>query len=203
MVKIRLKRLGAKRNPIYRVVVINSRDKREGRPIEELGFYNPKRKELRLDKEKALEWIKKGAQTTETVQYLIDNSDETGALIRKEPEGEKLSKKAKAKLETEAKAKQEAEAKAKEEAKAKAEEEKKAKEEAEAKAKQEAEAAAAEPVPVEEEAAEPVQAVEEATTKAEVEVKVEETIVAEEVKEEANPEIEEKKEAEPEKASAE
>ncbi len=100
MVKIRLKRLGYKRNPVYRIVVINSRAKREGRPIEELGFYNPKIKELRLNKESALEWIKKGAQPSETVQYLINNCDENGALIRKEEKVEKkISKKAQAKLE--------------------------------------------------------------------------------------------------------
>jgi len=99
MVKIRLKRLGYKRNPIYRIIVINSREKREGRAIAELGFYNPRRKELRLDKAAALEWIKKGAQPTETVQYLIDNCDENGALIKKTVEEKKLSKKAAAKAE--------------------------------------------------------------------------------------------------------
>lgn len=99
MVKIRLKRLGYKRNPIYRIIVINSREKREGRAIAELGFYNPRRKELRLDKAAALEWIKKGAQPTETVQYLIDNCDENGALIKKAVEEKKLSKKAAAKAE--------------------------------------------------------------------------------------------------------
>ena len=67
MVKIRLKRMGYKRNPVFRIVVMNSTVKRDGRPIQELGFYNPKRKEMRLDKESALEWIKKGAQPTETV----------------------------------------------------------------------------------------------------------------------------------------
>ena len=55
MVKIRLKRLGYKKNPTYRIVVINSRDKREGAPIEELGYYNPKTKEMKLDKAKASE----------------------------------------------------------------------------------------------------------------------------------------------------
>jgi small subunit ribosomal protein S16 len=108
MVKIRLKRLGYKRNPIYRIIVINSREKREGRAIAELGFYNPRRKELRLDKAAALEWVKKGAQPTETVQYLIDNCDEKGALIKKVVEVKKLSKKAAAKAE---KAAQEAPAK--------------------------------------------------------------------------------------------
>lgn len=116
MIKIRLKRLGAKRNPIYRVVVIDGREKREGRPIEELGFYNPKRKELRLDKAKTLDWLKKGAQPTDTAKYLIDNSDDEGNLVRKESGEQKLSKKAQAKVAEEAKAKAEAEAKAKAEA---------------------------------------------------------------------------------------
>lgn len=104
MVKIRLKRLGAKRNPIYRIVVIDSREKREGKPILELGFYNPKKKELKFDKTKALEWLKTGAQPSETVKYLIDNSTEDGVLIKKvEVVEKKLSKKAKAKLEAEKK----------------------------------------------------------------------------------------------------
>lgn len=120
MLKIRLKRLGSKRNPIYRIIVIDGREKREGRPIEELGFYNPRKKELKFDKSKAQEWVKKGANPSETVNYLIKNSDEEGNLIKKQSESQKLSKKAKAKAEAEAKAKAEAEAKAKEEAEAKA-----------------------------------------------------------------------------------
>ncbi len=122
MVKIRLKRLGSKRNPIYRVIVINSREKREGKPIEELGFFDPRRKELKFNKAKALEWINKGAQPSERVSYLIKNSNDDGVLLKKEKEEQKISKKAKAKLEAEAKAKAEAE----EAAKAKAEEEAKA-----------------------------------------------------------------------------
>jgi small subunit ribosomal protein S16 len=113
MVKIRLKRMGYKKNPIFRVIVIDSREKREGAPIEELGYYNPKRKELKLNKEAALEWVKKGAQPTETVQYLINNCNDEGALIIKE-KAKKLSKKAQAKLEAEAEAKAEAEKAAKE-----------------------------------------------------------------------------------------
>ena len=100
MVKIRLKRLGYKKNPIYRIVVINSREKREGKPIAELGYYNPKCKELKLNKQAALEWITKGAQPTETVDYLIKNSDDNGALVRKEVTEKKLSKKAAVKQET-------------------------------------------------------------------------------------------------------
>lgn len=124
MVKIRLKRMGYKRNPSYRVVVIDSRSKREGAPIVELGHYNPKTKEMKLDKTTALDWIKKGAQPTETVAYLIKNCDDEGKLVYKKKESTKLSKKAQAKLEAEkaeaAKAAEQA-AKAKEEAKAAAE----------------------------------------------------------------------------------
>ena len=118
MLKIRLKRLGAKKTPSYRVIVINSTTKREGRPVQELGHYNPKTKEMKLDKASALEWISKGAQPTETVQYLINNSNEDGTLNYKKKTEQKLSKKAIAKLEAE----KEAKAKAEEEAKAAAEE---------------------------------------------------------------------------------
>ena len=58
MLKIRLKRLGAKKNPTYRVIVINSTTKREGRPVQELGHYNPTTKEMKLDKVAALDWVK-------------------------------------------------------------------------------------------------------------------------------------------------
>ena len=104
--------MGMKRTPHFRVVVINSREKREGRPIQELGFYNPKTKEMKLDKAAALDWIKKGAQPSETVQYLINNCNEDGTLNYQKKEVEKLSKKAQAKL----KAEEEAKAKAAEEA---------------------------------------------------------------------------------------
>ena len=109
MVKIRLKRLGYKKNPTYRIVVIDSRLKREGAPIEELGFYNPKTKEMKLNKESANNWIKKGAQATPTVQYLISNCDDNGALVYKKKEVVKVSKKAKAKAEAEKEAKKQAE----------------------------------------------------------------------------------------------
>ncbi len=151
MVKIRLKRLGYKKNPIYRIVVINSAAKREGAPIAELGHYNPKTKEMKLNKALALDWIQKGAQATETVQYLIKNCDDEGKLIYKVKDEVKLSKKAKAKLEAE---------------KAKAEEAKKAAEEAKNKpAEPAAETAAAEPAA---EAAAPAdEAVEAVTAEAE------------------------------------
>lgn len=129
MLKIRLKRLGAKKAPTYRIIVINSTTKREGKPIQELGHYNPKTKIMKLDKESALEWVKKGAQPTETVQYLITNCNQDGSLNYKPKTEKKLSKKALEK------------AKALEEAKA--QEAQKAKEEAAA-AKEAAEAAPAE-----------------------------------------------------------
>ncbi len=117
MLKIRLKRLGAKKSPSYRIIVINSTTKREGRPIQELGHYNPKTKIMKLDKASALDWISKGAQPTETVAYLIKNCNDDGSLNYVKKETVKLSKKAQAK----AKAEAEAKAKAEEEAKAAAE----------------------------------------------------------------------------------
>lgn len=119
MVKIRLKRLGSKKNPFYRIVVINSSSRREGAPIQELGNYNPKTKELTLNKADALEWIKKGAQPSETVAYLINKSNDEGKLVYEQKTEKKLSKKALAKLEAEkeaAKAAAEAEAAAAQEA---------------------------------------------------------------------------------------
>lgn len=108
MVKIRLKRLGYKKNPTYRIVVIDSRSKREGAPIEELGHYNPKTKEMKLNKTQAVAWVQKGAQPTETVSYLIKNCKDDGTLKYEKKASVKLSKKAQAKLEAEKKAKEEA-----------------------------------------------------------------------------------------------
>ena len=118
MLKIRLKRLGSKKNPHYRIIVISSTTKREGRPIEELGHYNPKTKEMKFNITSAQEWVKKGAQPTDTVKYLMANCNEDGTLNYKKSETVKLSKKAQAKAEAEAKAKAEAEAAAKAEAEA-------------------------------------------------------------------------------------
>ena len=122
MLKIRLKRLGAKKAPTYRVIVINSTTKREGRPVEELGYYNPKTKEMKLNLESAKAWVAKGAQPTDTVKYLMTNCNEDGSLNYKKSETVKLSKKAQAKKEAEEKAAAEAAAKAAEEAAAPAEE---------------------------------------------------------------------------------
>ena len=76
MVKIRLKRIGAKKAPIYRVVVADSRYPRNGRFIEEIGSYNPLTEpaQINIDSEKAKAWIVKGAQPTETVKALLKKS---------------------------------------------------------------------------------------------------------------------------------
>lgn len=73
MVKIRLRRMGAKKTPFYRVVVADSRYPRDGRFIEEVGTYNPlvEPVELKLDEEKIKNWLEKGAQPTDTVKALI------------------------------------------------------------------------------------------------------------------------------------
>jgi small subunit ribosomal protein S16 len=71
VVKIRLKRIGAKKAPHYRLVVTDSRNRRDGKPIEEVGYYNPRSKELKVNKEAIEQWIKDGAQPSETVQNLL------------------------------------------------------------------------------------------------------------------------------------
>jgi small subunit ribosomal protein S16 len=72
-VKIRLRRMGAKKNPFYRIVVADSRYPRDGRFIEELGYYNPLTEpvEVKVDAEKAKKWIGNGAQPTDTVKRLF------------------------------------------------------------------------------------------------------------------------------------
>ena len=72
-VKIRLRRVGAKKAPFYRVVVADSRFPRDGRFIEEIGTYNPvvSPAELKVDVDRAQAWIKTGAQPTETVRALL------------------------------------------------------------------------------------------------------------------------------------
>lgn len=76
MVKIRLKRMGAHKKPFYRVVVADSRTPRDGRFIEEIGYYNPmtEPKEIKINEERAQKWLADGAQPTETVKKLFKNS---------------------------------------------------------------------------------------------------------------------------------
>ena len=75
-VKLRLTRIGAKKNPYYRVVVADSRFPRDGRFIEILGTYNPmvEPAEIKIDAEKAQKWIKNGAQPTDTVKAILKKS---------------------------------------------------------------------------------------------------------------------------------
>ena len=75
-VKIRLTRTGAKKAPTYRVIVADSRSPRDGRFIEEIGHYNPRREpvEIVINEERAKVWLKNGAQPTETVKSLLKKS---------------------------------------------------------------------------------------------------------------------------------
>ncbi len=78
-VKIRLRRMGAKKAPFYRVVVADSRSPRDGRFIDEIGYYNPMTEpaEIKIDAEKAKKWIANGAQPTDTAKSILKRS---GAL---------------------------------------------------------------------------------------------------------------------------
>lgn len=73
MVKLRLRRMGKKGQPFYRIVAADSRSPRDGRFIEEIGTYNPVKKDspVELDREAALKWLSQGAQPTETVRNIL------------------------------------------------------------------------------------------------------------------------------------
>ena len=75
-VKMRLRRMGAKKAPFYRVIVADSRCPRDGRFIEEIGYYNPLTNpaEIKIDADKAKKWLGTGAQPTETVKSLLKKS---------------------------------------------------------------------------------------------------------------------------------
>lgn len=72
MLKIRMQRYGKKKNPVYRVAVMEKADRRDGKPVENLGFYNPKTKELILNVERAKYWRSVGAQPSQTVAALLE-----------------------------------------------------------------------------------------------------------------------------------
>ena len=76
-VKIRLRRMGAKKDPFYRIVVADSRYPRDGRFIEELGYYDPTKEPsvVKIDAEKAKKWIANGAQPTDTVRTIFKNNN--------------------------------------------------------------------------------------------------------------------------------
>lgn len=79
-VKIRLRRMGAKKNPFYRIVVADSRYPRDGRFIEEIGTYDPLKTpaDVKIDADKAKQWIANGAQPTDTVKDILKKSDVIG-----------------------------------------------------------------------------------------------------------------------------
>jgi small subunit ribosomal protein S16 len=90
MVKLRLKRFGKKREASYRIVAIDSRARRQGRPIQELGFYNPRTKETTLKAAEIVQWLRNGAQPTETLAALLKKARiydllQSGAEISSEP----------------------------------------------------------------------------------------------------------------------
>ncbi|MGE5543925.1 MAG: 30S ribosomal protein S16 [Bacillota bacterium] len=74
--RIRLRRMGAKKKPFYRIVVADSRSPRDGRFIEEIGYYDPCKNpaEVKIDDEKAVKWLKNGAQPSETVRALLNKA---------------------------------------------------------------------------------------------------------------------------------
>ena len=75
MLKLRLKRIGRKRAPSYRLVVMESSTRRDGRPVEEVGFYNPISKQSHFDVPKIEKWLSHGAQPTETVANLLKKAE--------------------------------------------------------------------------------------------------------------------------------
>ncbi|MGB7084357.1 MAG: 30S ribosomal protein S16 [Phormidesmis sp.] len=75
MIKIRLKRYGKKREVSYRIVAMRSQARRDGRPLEEVGFYNPRTDETRLDVPAIVKWLKEGAQPTKTVEHILKKAN--------------------------------------------------------------------------------------------------------------------------------
>ena len=108
MIKLRLKRFGKKREASFRLVACNSTSRRDGRPLQELGFYNPRTKETRLDTEAIRERLGQGAQPTDVVRTLL----ERGGLLEKTVRPAETVGKAKQAAKREADAKEAAEAKA-------------------------------------------------------------------------------------------
>lgn len=90
MVKIRLKRMGAKKSPFYRIVVSDSRDRRDGREIEVIGNYDPRQNPavVNLNEEKTLAWLNNGALPTDTVRNILSKE----GIMKKYAEGKKAGK---------------------------------------------------------------------------------------------------------------
>lgn len=75
MLKLRLKRTGRKRSPSYRLVIMENTTRRDGRPVEEVGYYDPISKNYKLDSEKIQKWLKFGVKPTKTVSNLLKKAD--------------------------------------------------------------------------------------------------------------------------------
>ena len=75
MLKLRLKRLGKKRSPFYRLVIMENTARRNGRPVEEVGYYNPMTKESKFETEKIKKWLSYGVKPTETVFNLLAKAE--------------------------------------------------------------------------------------------------------------------------------
>ncbi|MCQ2379491.1 MAG: 30S ribosomal protein S16 [Victivallaceae bacterium] len=109
MVRIRLKRTGTRNMSSFRIVVMDQRSSRDGKAIEELGYYDPRKKEEKVNLERAAYWKGVGAVISETVSDIIERA-EKGILLKDRVKPQTMSKRAKAKAEAEAQAKAEAEA---------------------------------------------------------------------------------------------
>ncbi len=90
MVKLRLKRMGAKKSPFYRIVVADSRDRRDGREIEVIGNYDPRKNPavVNIDEEKTLKWLNNGALPSDTVRNILSKQ----GIMKKYQEGKKAAK---------------------------------------------------------------------------------------------------------------
>lgn len=75
MLKLRLKRIGRKRAPSYRLVIMENTSRRDGRPVDEVGYYNPISKQYKFDSEKIEKWLSYGAKPTETVFHLLKKAN--------------------------------------------------------------------------------------------------------------------------------
>ena len=75
MLKLRLKRIGRKRSPSYRLVIMENTCRRDGRPIDEVGYYNPLSKTYKFDQEKITKWLQYGVKPTQTVSNLLKKAD--------------------------------------------------------------------------------------------------------------------------------
>ena len=75
MLKLRLKRIGRKSSPFYRLVIMENTTRRDGRPIEEVGYYNPISKNYKFDSEKIQKWLNSGVKPTQTVTNLLKKAE--------------------------------------------------------------------------------------------------------------------------------